>query len=195
MARPALHRISVHPTQLVSASSAALLIEEVGAPISRSVGRPPLSDLADLLRERSKTLAEMAAWALASSRSCDEIEIDAKGRQEAPEGGERSRCSKELRDAPRRDRSRAGTNGERSIENAFEAVREASRGTSKMGKLAQPVRVSHHRPRRLAGDLRDGGLAVTGSARRASQPHRKCVGAVHLARRRVPSRDGAAGPG
>jgi glutamyl-tRNA synthetase len=126
-----LHYIKTLPT--------ARLVEDLAPFLERAVGHevpatPALERLVDLLRERSRTLVEMAEGArfLASDR----IEYDEKA------------VAKHLRPellpalADLHDRfAKLEEWNERSIEAAFEQVR-ARHGDLPVGRLAQPVRIA-----------------------------------------------------
>jgi glutamyl-tRNA synthetase len=95
---------------------------------------PGLEQLVDLLRERGKTLADMAQQA--RFLVCDEIRYDEKAARKHLKPAIRP-ALRDLRDAlaAQGDWSQAG------IQAVFERVR-AEHGDLAMGKLAQPVRVA-----------------------------------------------------
>ena len=95
---------------------------------------PGLVTLLDLLRERSKTLAEMAAQARWVLR--DDVETDEKAAKKHFKAG-----AAPILEALVRELGALPAWEPAAIEAAFERVREAQGGVS-MGKLAQPVRVA-----------------------------------------------------
>jgi glutamyl-tRNA synthetase len=124
------HYITGMPREPLVNALLPFLAERVGHPVEASA---PLGGLVDLLRERSKTLVEMAeraAWLVS-----DEIELDEKAAQKHLSES----AAPILRDL------RVGLDAleewdPASLEPVFEAVRE--RHDVGMGKLAQPVRVA-----------------------------------------------------
>jgi len=128
-----MHFIVSLPSSELLAQLLPFLAEEVGHEIKAT---PALATLVDLLRERSRTLSEMAAGA--RFLVVDEIEIDEKAAKKHLKAAT-APALKELHDAF----SKIASNdwNEASIEKAFEGVLARHEGM-KMGKLAQPVRVS-----------------------------------------------------
>ena len=128
-----LHFMVSLPSDKLVAELRPFLADEVGHDVKET---PQLSALADLLRERSRTLCEMAA--AARFLVVDEIEIDEKAAKKhlkaatVPALGELCEALSKIAETDW---------NEASIERAFEAVLARHEGL-KMGKLAQPVRVS-----------------------------------------------------
>jgi glutamyl-tRNA synthetase len=115
------------------------LIEQVRPHLERVAGglvvdTPGLRKLLDLLRERSKTLVEMAA--LAHWYLCEQIEYNEKAVQKHLKAGALP-LMQDLRE--RFDASDDWSEG--TLSDIFDAV-AAAHGDVKLGKLAQPVRVA-----------------------------------------------------
>jgi len=128
-----MHFIVSLPQDELVAELRPFLAEEVGYEVEAT---PALATLVDLLRERSRTLCEMAAGA--RFLAVDEIEIDEKAGKKHLKAAT-APALKELHDAF--SEIEGDDWNEASIEKAFEAVLSRHEGM-KMGKLAQPVRVS-----------------------------------------------------
>jgi glutamyl-tRNA synthetase len=125
------HYLKELPMDELFAGVAPYLEQNAGRPIARDAG---LEALLDLLRERSKTLVEMAAraaWLVS-----DEIEIEAGAAKKHLKAAARPLLQR-LHECM----SEATSWDEASLEAIFNAV-AAENDDIKLGKLAQPVRVA-----------------------------------------------------
>jgi len=130
---------------------------------------PGLRSLLELLRERSRTLAEMAAHARWLVVPDGELEIDA-----AAAAKHWKSEAKPLLEALARALADAAAWTPAAIESAFEAVR-AAHGNPGMGKLAQPVRVA------LTGSAASPGIFETVAA----LPRERAVARIAAAAARI----------
>ena len=125
------HYIKILPLNDLLEALDPHLEARIGAPAPRTQA---FGRLVDLLRERSKTLDEMAqksAWAIA-----DEIEMDEKAAKKHLKPR-----ALPLLDALEAELSALSEWNEQSLEGVFERVRQ-QQGDVAMGKLAQPIRVA-----------------------------------------------------
>ena len=134
MAEPALHR---RASRAPSCSPRVLPFLESLPRVARSSRAEGLVALLELLRERSHTLAEMAAQARWLLVDDDAVEPEPKAVKKHWKASSRPL----LEALARTPWSSCPTGTRVAIEAAFEAVR-AGAGDVGMGKLAQPVRIA-----------------------------------------------------
>jgi glutamyl-tRNA synthetase len=127
------HFIGILESEKLFSLVQPFLESAVGAPVPDSSG---LRELLQLLRERSKTLEDMAQQARWLLVPDDAIEYDAKASKKHMKAG-----AKPLLEGLARHLAALDSWNIETIESAFTAVREKNDNPG-MGKLAQPVRIA-----------------------------------------------------